>query len=130
MLRQPDDLSHVTMRSDFLPELFAWKALYDIAKQGIDLYAMEVDDLRRAILHPLEQQYPLGDKRFEDALLDKLAGEAAKEASYLPLLQVTLESLWASGPMTCIAMSITHPRNSSRAPRPIAPRSCGSFSTW
>lgn len=91
-----------TLRSDYLPELFEQKALYDIAKQGIDLRAMTSGDLREAIQQPLhhllmQQGRPLDEKRFEDALLEKLADDAAEDAAYLPLLQVTLQDLWQRG---------------------------------
>jgi hypothetical protein len=86
-----------TLRADYLPELFEHKALYDIAKQGIDLRAMREAELREAIQRPLQQSYPNADKRFEDALLEKLARDASGDAAYLPLLQVTLEDLWARG---------------------------------
>jgi hypothetical protein len=103
-----ETLTHIvaTMRSDFLPELFAHKQLYTIAKQGIDLYAMQLEELRRAILQPLQQRYPDGEKRFEGALLDKLAAEAAQDASYLPLLQVTLERLWDKGSLKLSAYGV------------------------
>jgi formylglycine-generating enzyme required for sulfatase activity len=86
-----------TIRSDYLPELFEHPALYDLAKQGIDLRAMSVGELRDAIQRPLQQAYPGAGKRFEPALLEKLARDAAGDAAYLPLLQVTLEDLWARG---------------------------------
>ncbi|MBV7326815.1 PQQ-binding-like beta-propeller repeat protein [Chloroflexi bacterium TSY] len=86
-----------TLRIDYLPELFARKTLYDIAKQGIDLRAMNIDELKLAIQRPLQQAYPKGEKRFEEALLEKLAGDAAEDAAYLPLLQVSLEDIWRRG---------------------------------
>ncbi len=86
-----------TMRIDYLPELFAQKAIYDIAKQGLDLRAMSVDELMLAIQQPLQHAYPQGEKRFETALLEKLAKDTAEDAAYLPLLQVTLEDIWRRG---------------------------------
>src|SRR5262249_45401931 len=80
--------------------LFKHIALYDIAKQGIDLRAMSVNELKDAIQKPLQQHYPDGGKRFEDALLDALAQDTAGDAAYLPLLQVTLEDLWRRGSLT------------------------------
>ncbi|NJM41934.1 MAG: hypothetical protein HC853_14850 [Anaerolineae bacterium] len=47
-----------TVRSDFLDELFQHKALYDIAKQGLDLRAMTMDELKVAIQAPLSQAVP------------------------------------------------------------------------
>lgn len=89
-----------TFRADYLPELFRHKALYDLAKQGIDLRKMSVDALKRAIQRPLQSTYPA--KRFEPSLLDRLATDAAGEPTYLPLLQVTLDWLWAKGSLTPI----------------------------
>jgi len=92
-----------TMRSDFLPELFAYQTLYDEAKRGLDLRAMSVERLQAAILRPLEQTH--AHKRFEPALLDRLAADAARSASYLPLLQMTLDDLWRRGSLRLAAYS-------------------------
>jgi WD40 repeat protein len=89
-----------TMRSDYLPELFEINELYDIAKHGIDLRAMTVAELKEAIRRPLQMARPQGDKRWEHALVDRLAKDASADATYLPLLQVTLEEIWASGSLT------------------------------
>jgi WD40 repeat protein len=91
-----------TMRLDYLPELFQYKTLYDVAKQGIDLRAMSEAELKEAIQWPLRQlletlDRPIDEKRFEDTLLDRLAHDAASDPAYLPLLQVTLEDLWGRG---------------------------------
>jgi hypothetical protein len=87
-----------TLRADFLPELFQRPALYEIAKQGIDLRAMTVDELKEAIQRPLQLSHP--DKRFAPSLLGALAEDAAGDAAYLPLLQVMLEDLWRRGILT------------------------------
>lgn len=85
----------ITMRSDYLPDLFQHKALYDVAKQGLDLRVMSPEELADAILCPIQVAAP--EKRIEPALLDRLVADASGDASYLPLLQVTLESLWRRG---------------------------------
>ena len=89
-----------TVRADYLPELFALPTLYDIAKRGIDLRAMSVDELREAIQQPLRATYPDKDKRFQAELVERLAQDAAEDAAYLPLLQVTLEEIWRKGTLT------------------------------
>jgi WD40 repeat protein len=89
-----------TVRADYLPELFALPVLYDIAKRGIDLRAMSVDELREAIQQPLRAAYPDKDKRFQDELVERLAHDSAEDAAYLPLLQVTLEEIWRKGTLT------------------------------
>lgn len=89
-----------TMRADYLPDLFAHQALYDIAKAGIDLRVMTEEQLRAAIQRPLQASHPVAGKRFQDALLNKLAEDAAEDAAYLPLLQVSLEDLWRTGILT------------------------------
>jgi formylglycine-generating enzyme required for sulfatase activity len=96
----------VTLRSDFLNELFGCKALWEMAKHGIELRAMNADELKKAILGPLEARRRIATRegddrfkfvRFEAALLDRLALDAQADATYLPLLQVTLLHLWAGG---------------------------------
>ncbi|MBI4673663.1 MAG: PQQ-binding-like beta-propeller repeat protein [Chloroflexi bacterium] len=89
-----------TLRADYLPELFNHPALYEIAKRGVDLRAMSVTELRDAIQQPLRAQYPQGDKRFEPELVEQLAQDAAPDAAYLPLLQVTLAEIWRKGALT------------------------------
>ncbi|MEW5870676.1 MAG: NACHT domain-containing protein [Chloroflexota bacterium] len=90
-----------TLRSDYLNELFQVKPLWEIAKRGIELRAMTNDELKAAIQRPLQavcqvdERYRL--KWFEPALLERLAGETAQDATYLPLLQVTLLGLWNGG---------------------------------
>ena len=84
-----------TMRSDYLPTLFERGLLYDAAKAGVDLRRMSVADLEAAIQQPLSVNYP--DKRFEPALLTRLATDAAADPTYLPLLQATLDELWRGG---------------------------------
>jgi WD40 repeat protein len=89
-----------TVRADYLPELFTLPTLYDIAKHGIDLRAMSVDELREAIQQPLRAAYPDNTKRFQPELVERLAQDAAEDAAYLPLLQVTLEEIWRKGTLT------------------------------
>jgi formylglycine-generating enzyme required for sulfatase activity len=89
-----------TLRSDYLSELFALTALYDIAKRGLDLRVMSVDELREALQQPLRAMYPDGVKRFQPELADRLAQDAHEDAAYLPLLQVTLEEIWRKGSLT------------------------------
>jgi formylglycine-generating enzyme required for sulfatase activity len=86
-----------TMRADYLPELFPLSELYGIAKRGVDLRAMSVDELREAIQQPLRATYPAQDKRFQPELVERLAHDSAEDAAYLPLLQVTLEGIWRKG---------------------------------
>src|SRR5579859_542369 len=86
-----------TLRSDYLNELFEVGLLWELAKQGIELRAMNSGELRVAILRPLQSEYPRGEKRMEPALVDRLAQDAAGQSTYLPLLQVTLEELWNKG---------------------------------
>ncbi len=88
-----------TLRSDYLGELYALSPLWDIAVRDgfIELRAMSAAELKEVIQRPLEKRYPAGDKRFEPALLDRLAADAARDAALLPLLQVTLDALWKGG---------------------------------
>src|SRR5512138_2411532 len=61
---------------------------------------MNGDALREAIQQPFRVTYPDKDKRFQDELVQRLAGDAAEDAAYLPLLQVTLEEIWRKGMLT------------------------------
>ena len=56
--------------------------------------------MRAAIQQPLRAAYPEGDKRFQSELVERLAQDAAEDAAYLPLLQVTLEEIWRKGTLT------------------------------
>lgn len=89
-----------TMRADYLPELFNHSALYEIAKRGVDLRAMTEAELGEAIRQPLRASSYGREKKFEPALVEKLAQDAAQDAAYLPLLQVTLEEIWRGGSLT------------------------------
>ena len=89
----------VTMRADYLSDLFKITALYAIAKHGKDLHVMDEKALKEAITRPLQALHQAKDKRFQDALLDRLANDAAEDDTYLPLLQVTLEELWTAAKM-------------------------------
>ncbi len=42
-------------------------ALYDIAKRGVDLRVMSVEELREAIRQPLRAAYPDNNKRLQAA---------------------------------------------------------------
>jgi WD40 repeat protein len=85
----------ITLRVDYLDELFAIQPLWAIAKEGVELRTMQPDDLRNAIQKPLQVHHPL--KRFAPELLDRLVQEASEDAALLPLLQVTLAELWKTG---------------------------------
>ncbi|NTU82213.1 MAG: NACHT domain-containing protein [Chloroflexales bacterium] len=87
-----------TLRSDFLSELAERHELEPAFREQVLLRVMDEDELRAAIQRPIQQAQL--DKRIEPALLDRLAADAAGEASYLPLLQVTLEDLWRRGTLS------------------------------
>jgi len=92
-----------SMRTDYLPELFPHSALYNLTKHGAELRVMTELELCEAIQQPLLAEFPDGSKRFEAALVEQLAAESAGDASYLPLLQVTLRELWRAGKLTLAA---------------------------
>lgn len=85
----------ITLRVDYLDELFAIQPLWAIAKEGVELRTMSADDLRNAIQKPLQVHHP--QKRFAPELLDRLVQDAGADAALLPLLQVTLAELWKTG---------------------------------
>jgi conflict system STAND superfamily ATPase/GAF domain-containing protein len=86
-----------TLRSDYLGELFDVQWLWEIAKQGIELREMRIQELKDAILRPLQARYPNGDKKFDSKLVEKLAMDTAESVTFLPLLQITLEEVWNKG---------------------------------
>jgi len=98
-VKQSPSRTHIlaTMRADYLPELFNYSALYDIAKRGVDLRAMTAAELKEAIQKPWLASPYAQTKKFESSLVDKLAEDAAQDAAYLPLLQVTLQEIWRKG---------------------------------
>jgi hypothetical protein len=87
-----------TLRSDYLKEISEIGPLWELASIGVVVRAMNAEEMKDAIQRPLQaaaesdEQYR--DKRFEPGLIEELAQEASQEATYLPLLQVTLEELW------------------------------------
>jgi WD40 repeat protein len=85
----------ITLRVDYLDELFAIQPLWAIAKASVELRTMSAADLRNAIQKPLQVNHP--QKRFTPELLDCLVQEASEDAALLPLLQVTLAELWKTG---------------------------------
>ena len=62
-----------TLRADYLTEMVSLPALNEIAKPGITLYAMGPDELGEAVQQPLRATFPQGEKRFEPALVGRLA---------------------------------------------------------
>ena len=97
----PFEKSHrfiiATLRSDYLGEMFDVQWLWEIAKQGIELREMRIQELKDAIVRPLQAKFPSGDKRIDSKLVERLAEDTAENITYLPLLQVTLEEIWNKG---------------------------------
>ncbi len=86
-----------TLRSDYLGEMFDVPEIWNLAKQGVELHEMNIQELKNSIQRPLQVKFPDRNKRFEAELINKLAKDAAESVTYLPLLQVTLEELWNKG---------------------------------
>jgi outer membrane protein assembly factor BamB len=87
----------ITLRADYISEVFKHKTLYKLMKDGVELWAMSVEELKQAILRPLQRRYPERKDAFESALVQKLAEETSGNEAYLPLLQLTLRQLWRNG---------------------------------
>jgi WD40 repeat protein len=90
-----------TMRADYLPALFDIPALFVRAKEsGIELRPMQEEELSRAIRRPVQEEARREgkDKRIDPALVDRLVEAVQGDAALLPLLQVTLRSLWDQPP--------------------------------
>jgi len=64
---------------------------------------MTVDELSETIQRPLQECFPNGERRFEPALVQKLAQDASLRPTLLPLLQVTLQKLWKQGSLKLAA---------------------------
>lgn len=92
-----------TVRSDYLNELFNLTKLYDLNRYGLNLRTMTVDELSETIQRPLQECFPNGERRFEPALVQKLAQDASLRPTLLPLLQVTLQKLWKQGSLKLAA---------------------------
>ncbi len=90
-----------TMRSDFLPQLAADARFEPYEQRKVMVRAMSADELADAIQRPVQVRHP--GKRLEPALVERLAHDAAEDAAYLPLLQVTLEDLWRGGSLRLAA---------------------------
>jgi WD40 repeat protein len=98
-----DARTHVllTLRSDYLGALFGVPALYELSKRSsIELRAMTPTELAEAIRAPLDELNRHRDrpKRWDPALVQKLCDDVGTNATLLPLLQVTLTSLWQDPP--------------------------------
>lgn len=95
----------VALRVDYLPQLFqTYSQFYELLqKQAVNLYPMSADDLRMAILRPLQARHGNQQRGFEPALLERLVADAAGESTALPLLQFTLQDLWDRGSLVSTA---------------------------
>ena len=92
-----------TVRSEYLPSLLKDTRIYALLKQQrVDLRLMTGDEPRDAIQRPFEAETErLGQqKRWQPELVDRLVEDAVVDSTYLPLLQVTLESIWDRGRLT------------------------------
>ena len=87
----------VTIRSDYLGEFYNVPKLSCYHRNVLTLYAMSVDELSKAIQRPVQKRFQNGARRFEPALVQKLAQDASVHSTRLPLLQITLEMLWKRG---------------------------------
>ncbi|MEI7771516.1 MAG: hypothetical protein WCI67_16105, partial [Chloroflexales bacterium] len=87
-----------TLRNDFLGDLAAYRTLEPAFREQLLVRVMDKVELKEAIQRPIQDAHP--QKRIEPALLQRLAADASDDATYLPLLQVTLEDLWQRGSMT------------------------------
>lgn len=84
-----------TLRNDFLNEFAGCRGLEPVFREQVLLWAMNKDELQEAIQRPIQKLHPA--KHIEPALVKRLAHDAMEDATYLPLLQVTLEDLWRGG---------------------------------
>jgi WD40 repeat protein/MinD-like ATPase involved in chromosome partitioning or flagellar assembly len=95
----------IIIRADFLSNLLSQDKTSFLFNNMISVQKMNTNELVAAIQRPLqyelEQRHLSPDfKRFEPALLERLAEDVGQEATYLPLLQFTLQNLWTQGNLT------------------------------
>jgi hypothetical protein len=90
-----------TLRTDYLPALYEVPPLYRRYKQdGIELWTMSSDELAQAIRRPIQEQARREgkDKRLYPALVARLVEDVGNNPTLLPLVQVTLRTLWDEPP--------------------------------
>ena len=92
-----------TLRSDFLGDLFRYRDLYELASRVSTCARWSEEELKESIELPLrikaEHRARIGERRGSLVLAGARA-RAAEDATYLPLLQTSLEELWRSGHLT------------------------------
>ncbi|MGK7877415.1 MAG: AAA family ATPase [Xenococcaceae cyanobacterium] len=83
----------IAMRAEFIDALSQYPDLVKIAQNNIQLVAdMLPDELRLAIEQPAAKHGVV----FEEGLVEEIIRDVQGQASYLPLLQCTLNLLWES----------------------------------
>jgi hypothetical protein len=83
----------LTLRADFMGRVAGEPTLAAVVKQQLEIVSpMDKPDLRRAIELPAE----VAGGTFQPGLVDELIDQVAGEPGALPLLEYTLESLWAA----------------------------------
>ena len=92
------------LRADYLPDLFAYKTLYDTAKTSIDLRVMSEDELKVAIQLPSPRRASELRQALPNGAVQPAGGGCDQDATYLPLLQVTLKYLARRGSSLSITM--------------------------
>jgi WD40 repeat protein len=100
--------SHVIaiVRADYLPQVFELPTLYARATDiAIELHEMDAEELGRAIRLPVVAQAQLEGKvkRVDPELVQRLIADVAGDSTLLPLMQVTLASLWDAPPNRLIS---------------------------
>jgi hypothetical protein len=83
----------LTLRADFMGRVAEEPILAAVVKQQLEIVSpMAPTDLRRAIELPAE----VAGGTFQPGLVDELVDQVAGEPGALPLLEYTLDSMWAS----------------------------------
>jgi|GEM_PF-1645381 len=83
----------LTLRADFMGRVAGEPTLATVVKQQLEIVSpMAPPDLRRAIELPAE----VAGGTFQPGLVDELIDQVAGEPGALPLLEYTLEALWAA----------------------------------
>jgi len=91
ILEKPNCYLILTIRADFYPELMMTSSCWNTIKSHrVEVVPLDANGLRNAIKKPAEQ----AGVYIEDALVERLVNDAAKEPGFLPLIQETLVLLW------------------------------------
>lgn len=91
LIREREVMLILTVRADYFDDLMSERTLWNaISSHRLELPPLSRDGLRDAIVRPAAQV----GVHLDDALVERLLGDAGDEPGILPMLQETLVRLW------------------------------------